>query len=408
LTDHKLSVLLIEGGSVDALTFREALRRQTEQSRVDIVRSSADALARLESLAHGGAESPFYDAVAVNMSACERPALSLLAELGQIMPDTPVVAVIPREAEGVRADALRAGAAEVVYATPEFSVNLASVVRLAVEKRRLHVEIDKQREQLLELASRDELTGLANRRRFNEAIDLEVERAHRYHRPVTLLLLDLDALKLVNDTHGHPAGDAALRHIGACLRSEIRRFEVAARLGGDEFAVLLVDTNFDQGRLVAEKLRRSIAETPVPPAGQVTISCGIAALPAHAESATDLVRVADQALYEAKRGGRNRVVVSKAIVQERDGDRHPVRFRIAVAGRNSRGENFTEETETELISRRGARIVSSNTVAAGEQIELRTPFHSRALVAQITSCYRGVDNRWRLGFKLVDPPRWGG
>ena len=281
-------------------------------------------------------------------------------------------------------------------------------MRLAVEKHRLVREIDRQRQQLTELASRDDLTGLANRRRFTEALENEVDRANRFHRPVTLILFDLDALKLINDTHGHPVGDQALRHIGTCLRSEIRRFEVAARLGGDEFAVLLVDTNFDQGRIVADKLRRRIAGASVGPIGQVTISAGLASLPAHAESASELVRIADEALYEAKRHGRNRVVLSRKIRRERDGERHRVRFKLQVAGRNNRGETFTEETETELISRRGARIVSSHTVATGEQIELRTPFHGRPLVAQITSCYRGVDNRWHVGFKLVDPPRWSG
>ena len=207
---------------------------------------------------------------------------------------------------------------------------------------------------MLELASRDELTDLANRRRFNETIDLEVERANRYHRPITLVLFDLDSLKTVNDTHGHPTGDAAIRHIGACLRSEIRRFEVAARVGGDEFAVLLVDTNFDAGRIVAEKLRKENRRCANSTRRHRDRSAGVASLPAHAITSSDLVRIADEALYEAKNSGRNRVVVSRSLRQERDGERHPVRFKIVVAGKDSAGRDFTEETETELISRRGS------------------------------------------------------
>ena len=408
MSEERLSVLVVESTGVQALRLRDALGEQTPQAQVEVARSGTDALARLERLAVSGAALPLFDAAIINLSDCDRAPLTLVAEMTQILPGVPVVVVAPVTADGIATDVRRAGATEVVYETEGYALHLATIVRLAVEKGRLEVEIERQRHQLLELASRDELTNLANRRRFNESIDLEVERAHRFHRPLTLILFDLDALKLINDTHGHPAGDIALRHVANGLRSEIRRYEVAARLGGDEFAVLLVDTNYDQGRVVAEKLRRRIADAVVPPVGQVTISAGVASLPAHAETATELVRIADQALYEAKHGGRNRVVLSRNLVQERDGERHPVRFRVVVTGRNSHGESFSEETETELISRRGARIVCSHTVATGEQIELRTPFHERALVAQITSCYRGADNRWRVGFKLVDPTRWSG
>jgi diguanylate cyclase (GGDEF)-like protein len=298
-------------------------------------------------------------------------------------------------------------AVDVVAKTRDYACHLPSIVRLNAERSRLLGEIESQRRQLLEIAGSDELTGLANRRRFNEVLDLEVERAQRFHRALTLVLFDLDALKLVNDTHGHPGGDAAIRHIALCLKAEIRRYEVAARIGGDEFAVLLVDTNFDQGRFVAEKLRSRIADATVPGIGQVTISAGVAAIPAHAQTAPELVRIADQALYEAKRAGRNRVAVSRDVREERSGERHPIRFRVVVSGRDTLGETFSEETETELVSRQGARIVSTRTVAAGEKIRLRTPFHAAPLTARVTACYRGLDERWHVGFKLVDPPKWG-
>ncbi len=408
MSDETLSVLMIEGSRADTLAFHQALLKERPGAVVDVSATSADAFERLKRSALSSAKTPSYNITVVNLACCDRSPLAIIAEFTEIMPDVPVIAVVPPETDDVSTDVVRAGASEVVLATPGFGHHLACIVRLTLEAMRLRREIDQQRFQLLELASRDELTNLANRRRFNEAIDLEVERAHRFHRPITLILFDLDGLKGINDTHGHPAGDAALRHIASCLRTETRRFEVAARLGGDEFAVLLVDTNFDQGRLVAEKLRRHIAEVSVPPAGQVTISAGVASLPAHAETADELIRIADQALYEAKNAGRNKVVLSPHIRQERDGDRHPVRFKVVVAGRTNHGEPFTEETETELISRRGARILSAHTVAAGDQIQLRTPFHPRPLLAQVTSCYRGADNRCHVGFKLLDPTRWSG
>jgi diguanylate cyclase (GGDEF)-like protein len=423
--EKRLSVLVVEGTGVDALALRDALGKQVPRARVDLCRTAVDALDRLERSALGSAEAVVYDAAIVNVGNCGMAPAPFVSQLTEIIPGTPIIALVPAGQGDAGKAALRSGADEAIAFGSCVAEHAALVVRLVVEKRQLVREIDRQRTQLTELASRDDLTGLANRRRFNEALENEVERANRFHRPLTLVLFDLDALKLINDTYGHPVGDAAVRHIGTCLRTEIRRFEVAARVGGDEFAVLLVDTNFDQGRVVAEKLRRRIAAASVGPVGQVTISAGLASLPAHAESASELVRIADEALYEAKHQGRNRVVLSRKVRRERDqgrnrvvlsrkvrrerdGERHRVRFKLLVAGRNNRGEAFTEETETELISRRGARIVSSHTVATGEQVELRTPFHGRPLVAQITSCYRGVDNRWHVGFKLVDPPRWSG
>ncbi len=408
MTDDRLAVLLIVASDDEAYAFRESLAEQAAACSIEVGHSAAEAFGILETMSRSGAMSPLFDAVAIELSCCERPPLSLLAELVEIVPGAPIVAVVPHDQNGVRIEAMQAGADVVVIASQGFGTNLASVVKLTVEKSRLRAEIERQRHQLLELASRDELTDLANRRRFNETIDLEVERANRYHRPITLVLFDLDSLKTVNDTHGHPTGDAAIRHIGACLRTEIRRFEVAARVGGDEFAVLLVDTNFDAGRIVAEKLRKRIADVPIPPAGTVTVSAGVASLPAHAITSSDLVRVADEALYEAKNAGRNRVVVSRSLRQERDGERHPVRFKIVVAGKDSAGRDFTEETETELISRRGARVVSRHSPRVGERLTLRTPFHGRPLSATVTSCYRGADNKLRFGFKLLDPPRWGG
>lgn len=407
MTEARLTVLLIESEDEHASAFAESLARQTSLSEVDVARSVADAFERLEELSHSGAPAPFFDAVAVNLSTCEQPALSVIEQLRQILSGAPIVALAPSGDADLRDEVLRAGADEVAVATSGYGTNLATLVRLTVEKHRLRAEIQLQRHQLLELASRDELTDLANRRRFNETLDLEVERAVRFHRALTLLLIDLDGLKAINDGRGHLAGDAAIRHVGSCLRSEIRRFEVAARIGGDEFAVLLVDTNFDAGRLVAEKLRKRIADAPLAAAGAVTVSAGLASLPAHAATSSDLVRLADEALYEAKNTGRNRVVLCRQLRAERDGDRHPVRFKILVAGRSRQGEDFSEEAETELISRRGARVLASRTVETGEQLTLRTPFHQTPLTARVTSCYRGADNRWRVGFKLVDPPRWG-
>ena len=407
MTYQPLNVLLVEADGTTAEACREAIVRVLPAAHVDVSRSDGSAMTRLERMARSGTPQPLYDAIIVNVdSATDRP-IALLEQLAQIVPGTPVLAVREGDPPFGEVDPIVAWTAEVVRATANYMPHLATILRLHVEQRRLLAEIERQRIELVDKASRDDLTDLANRARFNETLENEIARALRFHRPLTLVALNVDGMKLINDTHGYAAGDAALSHVANCLRSEVRRFEIAARTGGDTFGVLLVDTNFDGGRNVAEKLRRRIAETPVRPAGAVTVSVGLASLPAHAETSNGLLRIADEALFEAQTKGRNRVVVSRNVRRERSGERQPIRFKVVVEGRDNRGEEFSEETETELVSRCGARVFLVHAMSAGETIRLRTPFHDRLLTAQVTACYKGLDNRQRAGFKLVDPPKWG-
>jgi diguanylate cyclase (GGDEF)-like protein len=158
-----------------------------------------------------------------------------------------------------------------------------------------------------EAAFTDHLTGLANRRRFERQLDREVARTRRYGRTFCLLLLDIDHFKRVNDTYGHHVGDEVLRRLGNALQAGTRGIDTAARVGGEEFAVILTETDFARALEVAERLRTAIKETEVPVAGPVTVSVGIAEFGAGADDARSLYGLADGALYEAKRTGRDRV-----------------------------------------------------------------------------------------------------
>lgn len=162
------------------------------------------------------------------------------------------------------------------------------------------------------LASTDPLTGVANRRRFLEQLDLELDRGRRFGDPATLLMLDVDHFKRVNDTHGHAAGDAVLRHLTELSRRSLRRIDLLGRLGGEEFAVLLPGTAREGAALLAERLRRQVAETPAHDGKgtiRVTVSIGLTEFgPDDAAPDTVLAR-ADAALYRAKQAGRNRVEV---------------------------------------------------------------------------------------------------
>lgn len=158
-----------------------------------------------------------------------------------------------------------------------------------------------------EEAFTDHLTGLANRRRFERQLEREVSRTLRYSRPFCLLLLDIDSFKQVNDMHGHDAGDEAIRRLSLTLQAGTRGIDLAARIGGEEFAVILPETEFEVGIDVAERLRIAISEMEIPGVGHITASFGAVEFPVSAATGRELITVADAALYEAKRGGRNRV-----------------------------------------------------------------------------------------------------
>jgi diguanylate cyclase (GGDEF)-like protein len=162
-------------------------------------------------------------------------------------------------------------------------------------------------DEMKHMARTDFLTGLPNHRYFRQTLHTEMGRAQRHQRPMSLLVVDLDFLKSVNDRFGHPAGDAVIRSVAETIRATCRRIDFAARYGGEEFIVILPDTDLTGAVDVAERLRAHIMETDVGNVGQVTASVGVANYPVNALTEEDLVRVADQALYVAKNGGRNQV-----------------------------------------------------------------------------------------------------
>jgi diguanylate cyclase (GGDEF)-like protein len=167
-------------------------------------------------------------------------------------------------------------------------------------------------EEIYRLMTFDGLTQVHNKRAFETALDREVSRAHRYQRPLSLVLFDIDHFKRVNDECGHLAGDAVLRQLAALVTANVRREDIVARVGGEEFALLLPELSIEQAKLTAEKLRALVARTRCHFEEQqiaITSSFGVAQLVAHPPmEPMELYRQADQSLYAAKRGGRNRVI----------------------------------------------------------------------------------------------------
>lgn len=177
---------------------------------------------------------------------------------------------------------------------------VADQVTVAVNHARLFAQIQQQ-------ALTDGLTGCFNRRFFEMQLERDMHLATRMRQPVSLILLDVDHFKKVNDTFGHDAGDVALRQLADSLRQELRGVDTAARYGGEEFAVILPQAGVEGAVAVAERLRARIERTEVPGVGFITASFGVATYPLHATSRDMLVGTADRALYNAKNTGRNRI-----------------------------------------------------------------------------------------------------
>ena len=190
----------------------------------------------------------------------------------------------------------------------------AMLLRDVTVKERMKRELERTYADLERLARTDPLTGLANRRHFMERLEQEVERSDRYGRPLSLVALDLDHFKSVNDTHGHAAGDEVLREAARALDSVCRDVDLAARMGGEEMALILPETDITGARIVAERVREHIAGAPCrSPSGRsfrVTASLGVAMARAGA-SGEALLQAADEALYRAKSAGRNLVVLGR-------------------------------------------------------------------------------------------------
>jgi len=194
-----------------------------------------------------------------------------------------------------------------VFAEVALRAAISSIKRGQVVER---TRADNRR--LAALATTDPLTQLFNRRAFLERLNVELDRARRYGHSLSLLVVDVDHFKAINDTAGHLVGDRVLGELGAVLSSTVRAVDVVARYGGEEFVVLLPETTLDGGVAFAERLRELLEckrftgrpELPV----QLTVSVGVASYPdSHVHSADDLFARADEALYRAKQAGRNQV-----------------------------------------------------------------------------------------------------
>jgi two-component system cell cycle response regulator len=269
--------------------------------------------------------------------------------LGRLLPKARNLVVVPLQAEG------RPLGAMVLEQAPAEGGRIQRRVVSGLERSASYAALALRNAWLLEqvqrLAATDGLTKIANRRTFESTLEREVARATRSAEHLSLVMIDIDHFKRLNDEHGHQAGDEVLRNVAAALSCECRDFDTAARYGGEEFAVVLPGCGPDEAKLIAERLRHAVAAAPstVP----ITASAGVATYPAHAGDADTLVRAADDALYESKRNGRDRTTMSAGVPPEAQVD---ALLRRAVTQRlgRSRPENDGVDAASAPAPRAGA------------------------------------------------------
>ncbi|HEV3472511.1 MAG TPA: sensor domain-containing diguanylate cyclase [Actinomycetota bacterium] len=229
------------------------------------------------------------------------------ARLASLLPFAKNVAVFPMTAEGQAAGVLAVEQPGTIGRIERRVVNMVSQFAaygaLSLQNARLLLQVQKQ-------AETDALTGLANRRTFEATLLRELSRAARNGEQLTLAMFDIDHFKSLNDTYGHQTGDDVLKKVAAALVEASRDFDTPARYGGEEFAVILPSCSTRESLAVAERLRKSLSEIEGLPT-QVSASSGVATFPTHAGDMQTLIKAADEALYESKRAGRDRVTRSR-------------------------------------------------------------------------------------------------
>jgi len=225
----------------------------------------------------------------------------------------PVIMVTGLNEVEYKIRAMEAGADD--FVTKPFNrLELLTRVKSLLRIKQLYEELENAKERLRQLSITDGLTGLYNHRYFKEHLDQELNRARRHNLHVSLAMADIDYFKKYNDAYGHPAGDVLLSAVGHLFRDNIRKIDLAARYGGEEFSLVLVETNKHAAAIVAEKIKKLIAEHPFDSTNgngghRITISMGVATFPEDASTSDELIKIADDRLYRAKENGRNCVVL---------------------------------------------------------------------------------------------------
>jgi len=277
-----------------------------------------DGEAHIVEMAYGGQEAidrlknDSFDLVITDLKMPAIGGMEVLTRAKELDPLSEVIVITGYASVRSAVEVMKLGAYD--YISKPFNLErIRFLVDRALEKRRL-LKAAAERDSFERLSQLDGMTEVLNRRGFDQFLSAEISRCRRYARPVSLLMIDLDDLKEINDSHGHQAGDTVLREVASTLKRSVRDSDIVARYGGDEFAVILVETSKADAVATANRLRALMAMPAHPNSGldvdptqPTTVSIGVSNYPTDAGDVNELVREADRALYAAKASGGNNV-----------------------------------------------------------------------------------------------------
>jgi two-component system cell cycle response regulator len=300
-------VLVLEDSALDLEKISETLKRDSDE----LFLASAGAVALEKAL------NEDFELVIVSLTLLNEDGLRLCSQLRshERTRQVPILLMVDEGDMNRVAKGLELGANDYVI-KPIDRNELLARVRTQIRRKRYQDRLRSNYEQSLSLALTDSLTGVFNRRYVNAHLPRLLDRAADSNKPVSVLMFDIDHFKRVNDTYGHDIGDEVLREVAVRASRNLRNFDLVARLGGEEFVVIMPDTDGESAMMVADRLRTRIGDTPFvisAPVGQitVTVSVGVAIGGRIGDTVDHLLKRADEALYEAKRTGRNRVIADK-------------------------------------------------------------------------------------------------
>lgn len=302
--DQKIVILSVEDQDKDYEVINSLL---SNHSRVHLARSkTVEEATRL-------LENTEFDLVFLDYMLPDGNGLDLLRIMNKKEIDTPVVVITAQGDDMIAAQIIQEGAYDYLPKDRISEKSISRIISNTLEKVRLKKEIKMAHKKMAEMSIKDELTRLYNRRYFNEVIEREVSRAHRYQTNMVLILADIDHFKNVNDTFGHLTGDLVLSELGGILKNYFRKSDFICRYGGEEFAGILPNSRPEKALKVCERLREIISKHRFKANNHefnITLSIGISYLSgSDRNSAEELIAMADRSLYRAKKSGRNQVVI---------------------------------------------------------------------------------------------------